>query len=76
MECFILPSGIQAIPVIELHNNGPPMVIQDSIKTTKTGEELRLYHAQLDLLESIYNPDQSDFDWQVEDIQDMANKEA
>jgi len=66
---MVLPSSIQAIPAPNLeHLDIPLSVISEPLETTQIGENLRLYHAQLDLLESIYHPDQSDLDWQIEDI--------
>ena len=32
-------------------------------------EKLRVYHAQLDLLNAMMHPDQSDLEWQIEDIE-------
>jgi len=67
---MVLPSSIQAIPAPNLEHLGAPLsVISEPLETTQIGENLRLYHAQSDLHESIYHPDQADLDWLVEDIQ-------
>lgn len=44
--------------------------IQDTpLDTTEKIEKLRAYHAQLDLHSAIDNPEQSEVDWQVEEIE-------
>ena len=71
---MLLPSSIQAIPAPNLKKVQKKekviRVLSEVLDNTKSGEALRLYHAQLYLLNSIYHPDQSDLDWQVEDIED------
>jgi hypothetical protein len=44
----------------------PVKVLPEPLKSTPSEECLRVYHAQLDLLNSIFHPDQSDLDWQIE----------
>jgi len=63
---MLLPSSIQAIPAPNLKTVPKKekiiRVLSEVLDNTKSGEALRLYHAQLDLLNSIYHPDQSDLD--------------
>ena len=70
----LLPTSIHALPSKGLKDI--PLVHTKPIPLTlnKQHEELRAYHARLDLMESILNPDQSDFEWQVEAITDWTVK--
>ena len=69
-KTLIVPSTVQAIPAKGLINK--PLFKLDSIPLNLDSkhEDLRSYHARLDLKQSIIGPDQSDLDWQVENIVD------
>src|SRR5688572_6939826 len=73
---ILVPSYIQAIPAPNLKKvqkmEKLARVLSEVLDSTKTGEALRLSHAQIDLLDSIYHPNQSDLDWQVEGIKDWT----
>ena len=67
-KSIIVPNSIQAVPAIVLVDN---LLIQDKstpLSLDFKDESLRAYHARLDLLQSIVHPEQSDYDWQAENI--------
>lgn len=67
-KTLIVPSAVQAIPAKGLINKS--MIKPDPIPLSLDSkhEDLRSYHVRLDLMQSIINPEQSDLDWQVENI--------
>ena len=66
-ELLVLPSAIQALPVIKLKDD--PWEHKTSYSTLINDQEnLRAYHAKLDLMEFMDQPDQSNKKWQVESI--------
>jgi hypothetical protein len=70
----IVPTSIQAIPSKGLNNK--PLLHQDPIPLSLDSrhEGLRAYHARLDLIQAIINPEASDYEWQVETISDWTTK--
>ena len=77
----VLPSSIQAIPapnlrpnLVRLNAHLLTMDTLESLTDANRWENQRLYHAQLDLINYIYYPDQSDLDWQIEDIRDWTSR--
>lgn len=71
---LIVPSSIQAVPSKGLIDK--PLIQLDPIPLSidDKDERLRAYHARLDLMQTIINPDHNDYDWQVETITDWTTK--
>ena len=68
-----LPTTILAEPAVDLVELGPKFIEQhkiDAIPFTADDhhEKLQAYHARIDLLNSIFNPEQHDLDWQIAKI--------
>lgn len=65
----LLPSSIHAISSIPKETTNVQLTQDIHLDTSKKLEELREYHAQLDLQSSIDKPEQSDVNWQIENIE-------
>ena len=65
----LLPSSIHATSSTPKETTNVPLTHDIHLDTSEKLEELRAYHAQLDLQSSIDNPEQSDVDWQIEKIE-------
>src|SRR5687768_369844 len=68
---LMLPSSIQVIPTQELDGTSKerlPKLVPRSLRPSSTEGSLRVYHAHLDLMNSMIHPDQLDLDWQIECI--------
>jgi hypothetical protein len=62
-KTLIVPSSIQAIPCKSLLNHSLLHDKLPALSLDNKHEELRIYHARLDLLKAIVEPEQSDYDW-------------
>ena len=71
---FSVPTSVQAIPSKGLIDKPLIMDQYPPLTHTDKDERLRMYHARLDLLQTIVNPDQADLDWQVETILEWTTK--
>jgi hypothetical protein len=71
---IIVPSSIQAIPSIGL--NDKPLFLNKAtpLCLDPQHEGLRAYHARLDMMQAIVNPEQEDLEWQAETITEWATK--
>src|SRR5687767_5006484 len=68
---ILLPSSIQAVSASEdepSKEDKSSRPIPKLLRSSAQHERLRVYHAQVDLLNSLEHPEQSDLDWQVENI--------
>ena len=65
----LLPTSIHATSVKPTETKKVEIVQDIPLNTTEKMEELRAYHAQLDLHSAMDNPEQCDVDWQIEDIE-------
>ena len=74
-KTMLVPSKLHAVPVKGLLNQ--PLIHLDPIKLSldENSENLRAYHARLDLMQAIIHPEQSDYDWQVETITEWTTKD-
>ena len=72
---IIVPSSIQAVPAKGLSNK--PLVMDNlgPLSSEFKLEQLRCYHAKLDLMHAMINPEQDDYDWQVENIHDWKRED-
>src|SRR5687768_3473803 len=64
-----LPSSIHATASTPTETKTEPIVQDNTLESTDKLEELRAYHAELDLQSAIDKPEQSDVDWHVENIE-------
>ena len=69
---IIVPSSIQAIPSKGL--NSKPLCLSKATLLNPQHEELRAYHARLDMMQAIINPEQTDLEWQTENITEWTTK--
>ena len=71
---IIVPSSIQAIPSIGL--NDKPLFLNKAapLCLDPQHEGLRAYHARLDMMQAIINPEQEDLEWQAETITEWTTK--
>lgn len=72
---LLLPSSLQAIPAVKLCDD-PWGHIPKYHELDAEHELLRVYHAKLDLMSNVDNPDQADLEWQVESIEEWELKKT
>lgn len=65
---LVVPSAIQAIPAIGLNKSSLFKPDPIPLSLDEKHEDLRAYHARLDMIQSIISPEQCDYDWQVENF--------
>ena len=70
---LLLPFSVQAIPAIKLKDD-PWEHMTKYNELCDNHEPLRAYHAKLDLMDAMDNPDHENLKWQVENISDWELK--
>ena len=71
---FTVPSSIQAEPVTGLKDIPLKLNEYAPLNSDPKREELRAYHARLDLMQAMLNREPADLEWQVEKIIDWTTK--
>ena len=72
-----MPFSIQAEPILGMIDKLLVLEIKKSLSTKPVHEHLRAYHARLDLMQAMINPDQADIEWQInQTIDDSGQYEA
>ena len=71
---ILLPTSVQAVPSKGLLDKPIKLKDPSPLVNSYKHEDLRAYHARLDLMQAIINPNQSDFEWQVQNIVDWTTK--
>jgi hypothetical protein len=72
---LLLPSSLQALPSFKLLDD-PWQHIPGLGELSNKDEALRAYHAKLDLWQQVQNPEQDDYDWQIEKIEDWELRKS
>ena len=71
---MIVPSSYQAEPYEKLKSSPIIGDKKPPLELSEQDERMRAYHGRIDLMHAIINPEQDDFDWQVEDILEWNTK--
>ena len=71
---MIVPSSYQAEPHEKLKSSPIIGDKKPPLELSEQDERMRAYHGRIDLMHAIINPEQDDFDWQVEDILEWNTK--